>query len=733
MGTLLYTISVIRRFSVQFASSAIVWLTVNVRNDPCLFSKVNDDWLPYAVREYQRIQQTISEQHLTGKELDNFEVGIRRGVLDILKALREQSFYFYDDITFFENQPVTRNASHADYLLVSEEVYSNVILNQPSLRYLRLNFPYRQFPLEEEVDLLISVVREMCLEVLPGNLPGKASEAPEVVTQLMGFLITGRKLHDGTVQLGMAMAHLILRQLHVAASSLHQNADLCNMFEHKPTRKLRQAQSSSEPKENGANVAGKPVYKKRSECQLLNPLHQRIKAGKFQFIRQVGRYLPFMVQIKEEVDIAIDDCAEVINIREEILETTLELEAILFSTDSDKKILKTKLRANLMDQMERYYMLVCFNAYLRDQTAKRFSLSFTEWMRKHPKLYQVLVYLDVTEWFTTVDLIKQGNRILLSQNAIMSDELCTRRTTGLSNFRQLVGWPIYGASQPDIATVKRIHRMVAAAYWDVALKGMRVDDSIPRPDVTDSKRVPISMPCMIWVCLRNEYVIGCGDNMYAWRVKEAPMEPVVLKGISGPELEEYEDRFVESIQKLNITCTPLRLDFETDTFVPESAITLTQAISTKEMFKRAFSSDTDPANLTTSEGQSSGIPESYAKYVEQHAEYHRVCVSASGLPSPASRDEKDPVKKEEQKRKSLAFLEEYFYLILFNMYLHDCQATRWKHSFEVWMEEVTKKCNYMELLDNFGFPEFEQIDALGRLRTRWRPHVTADSNFNGVY
>ncbi|CAH8602148.1 unnamed protein product [Dicrocoelium dendriticum] len=118
----------------ECVSKLPVWLTVNVRNDPCLFSKVDDDWLPYAVREYQRIQQTISEQHLTGKELDNFEVGIRRGVLDILKALREQSFYFYDDITFFENQPVTRNASHADYLLVSEEVYSNVILNQPSLR-----------------------------------------------------------------------------------------------------------------------------------------------------------------------------------------------------------------------------------------------------------------------------------------------------------------------------------------------------------------------------------------------------------------------------------------------------------------------------------------------------------------------------------------------------------------------------------------------------------------------
>ncbi|KAF8570163.1 hypothetical protein P879_05344 [Paragonimus westermani] len=54
-----------------------------------------------------------------------------------------------------------------------------------------------------------------------------------------------------------------------------------------------------------------------------------------------------------------------------------------------------------------------------------------------------------------------------------------------------------------------------------------------------------------------------------------------------------------------------------------------------------------------------------------------------------SRDETDPVKKDALKRESLAFLEEYFFLILFNMYLHECQPTRWRCPFEVWMEQVS--------------------------------------------
>ncbi|VDO69208.1 unnamed protein product [Schistosoma margrebowiei] len=86
-----------------------------------------------------------------------------------------------------------------------------------------------------------------------------------------------------------------------------------------------------------------------------------------------------------------------------------------------------------------------------------------------------------------------------------------------------------------------------------------------------------------------------------------------------------------------------------------------------------------------------------------------------------ARDENDPEKKLKLRKRSLAYLERYFFLILFNAYLHDQQPRRWKISFEVWIQQATHQVYFMDILDNFGFPEFEEPDKLRRIRERWRP------------
>lgn len=122
-------------------------------------------------------------------------------------------------------------------------------------------------------------------------------------------------------------------------------------------------------------------------------------------------------------------------------------------------------------------------------------------------------------------------------NSFNIDELCTFRETGLANFRQLVGWPIYGASQPDGSAISQFQAQVTKAYWNVALDNMRVDERLSNAAHEESNRTPVSMPTVIWVSLRDEFVYDRGGETGTWRAKNEFNTPLLLTGISGMELE----------------------------------------------------------------------------------------------------------------------------------------------------------------------------------------------------
>ncbi|TPP61703.1 Paladin, partial [Fasciola gigantica] len=488
-------------------------------------------------------------------------------------------------------------------------------------------------------------------------------------------------------------------------------------------------------------------------------------------------------------------------------------------------------------------------------------------------------------------------------NPINIDELCTFRQTGIANFRQLVGWPIYGASQPDGQAVSQVQAQMTKAYWSVALDNMRVDERLSNAANEESNRTPVSMPTVIWISLRDEFVYDRGGETGTWRAKDEHTKPILLTGISGMELEELEENFVSLLNNLGNACTPYRVDIDTNKLIESDRPIATEIFSSKSMFKRAFESTSSALAGATLDSQAINIPDSYVDYVKRHAEYHRIPVPPYGPPPAAVFDqilrlvvnnarglmtstitvqslvdasegivrrhschrspggstdsskewhlpnsdkatierigltnmiffcesgrertslamsvaglvychivgfafgyrvdeeerislrgakytkgdfqviqrlvrmiphghqvkrevdyvldrcfdsmsmmhfhvreqiyftyvkfqeEMDSGKKDELKRQSLAFLETYFYLILFNLYLHDCESTRWKSSFETWLEQFASRCNYMALLDNLGFPEFEKPDDLRRIRERWRPHSTTVSQVGSI-
>ncbi|XP_013406549.1 paladin-like [Lingula anatina] len=64
--------------------------------------------------------------------------------------------------------------------------------------------------------------------------------------------------------------------------------------------------------------------------------------------------------------------------------------------------------------LERYFYLICFNAYLHDQYGFRFHTSFSQWMRDNPMLYRLLGQLDISERTTKPSLLLDNTRYLVS-------------------------------------------------------------------------------------------------------------------------------------------------------------------------------------------------------------------------------------------------------------------------------------------------------------------------------
>lgn len=84
---------------------------------------------------------------------------------------------------------------------------------------------------------------------------------------------------------------------------------------------------------------------------------------------------------------------------------------------------------------------------------------------------------------------------------------------------------------------------------------------------------------------------------------------------------------------------------------------------------------------------------------------------------------------QELRKRSLYLLERYFYLILFNTYLHMERRTKWQRSFSQWMTEVATAAGVYEILDNFGFHDFEKTEErLRALRWRWRESYKGKSS-----
>jgi len=129
-----------------------------------------------------------------------------------------------------------------------------------------------------------------------------------------------------------------------------------------------------------------PVVK--SEPTIPNPIGQPIISyhkGEYKIILRLVRILESGVENKWHVDMCIDRCSLIQNLRESI-------EGLKRIADNNSLPLETKDSAKKrgINYLIRYFFLIAFNAFLKQQQSQGFEQKFQVWMKQRTELYSLL-------------------------------------------------------------------------------------------------------------------------------------------------------------------------------------------------------------------------------------------------------------------------------------------------------------------------------------------------------
>ncbi|KAH3863536.1 hypothetical protein DPMN_026525, partial [Dreissena polymorpha] len=332
-------------------------LLFNMREEPVLFLNLADDFVPYTIKPRHNLRDCV----LTGrvmKEADLFEATIRHNVIALATNKDDNQFYFYNDTTSLIGEPHVYPVQFEDNLLVSEEVYSRLAFSNPKLRYRRLCFPLYAAPPDLEVDHFISIAQDSPLFTRDNGQPA--------------MLFTCEN-EAGRANVGAVMGYLLLT--------------------HRDMEANQRRPSSVTSRLNRLSI------------------DQMQEQGFFWAVQKLVAAIKDGLNIKHQVDMAIDNCCTSLNIRTVIYETKKAMEALPEQQPLNPSAIEEKYTL-CCDYLSRYMFLICFNAYLADQYEVHFRLGFSKWMSRHPELNHIRCIMALPVYNTSLSLLSSGRHCL---------------------------------------------------------------------------------------------------------------------------------------------------------------------------------------------------------------------------------------------------------------------------------------------------------------------------------
>ena len=332
---------------------------------------------------------------------------------------------------------------------------------------------------------------------------------------------------------------------------------------------------------------------------LLESLRQA-NIGDYSIILQLCGLLDNGRECKSTVDMAIDACQDMINIRESILENR-----VCYSTAAMDEYQAQALLKRAGKSLEVYYFLIAFASYVQESRTAVFQHSFVNWLKQHAEIWRGIQrirtlhqHLSLFEPVSDLSLISSGGAGRLAppsaavsarfgevagqgaqvtgdefsefvvhnrSGTVLHSGLLLKRDVwrefvelgpdtavgGAINFRRVPETNVFGTGQPS---VQGIHRLL-----DTVLQQM------PSPTSTAPQVVT-------WINLREEPLVYVSGRPYCLRQRELSLRNIKdYSGITPDRLMQLEDRLRKDvIAELDNSDGKLLLHAETEdgTVVP---------------------------------------------------------------------------------------------------------------------------------------------------------------------
>ncbi|XP_014771798.1 paladin [Octopus bimaculoides] len=394
-------------------------LLLNLREEPVFVLAVNqhaENAVSYSIRTKEEVHDCIVTG-LTEKEANEHELTLRKQVLRYAATSDSFDFPFYNCP---DEEPYIYNVQYEDFLITSNEMYSRLQFEYAGLRYFRWCMPLYSALSEEQFDSFISFMKPYVFDVKQ--------------TCIIPAILIAKDKRDERCTTAMVMCSLLY-----------------------------------------GNVFGFP-HEANSSPAKINPKKPCYEKGEFQVIRSLVSLVPDGLLRKQQVDVIIDMCcAEGQNLRLCILQAKnlvsklLENHQIKESQEATNKALR---------YLDRYFYLICFNAYLAEQARQAFNINFSAWMLKHPNLYRIQEQLNL---FPKKGQALLNECIMVEDTISQEDRLSSIQNLSVANFQKVTGHlPLYGMAQPVSQAVSKVldHLTNVKMHSHVIFINLRNDVSV---------------------------------------------------------------------------------------------------------------------------------------------------------------------------------------------------------------------------------------------------------------
>jgi len=482
----------------------VVW--VNMREEPVLYVNGN----PFVVRESDKPFANLEYTGIDTHRVEEMENRLKMDVLteaakydgSVIVAHEDDQFQVVEDWEAVTEVDVQTPA----------DVYHELCDDGYNIDYVRVPVTDEKAPDGQDFEIIM----KKCWHVEEGDA-----------------IIFNCQMGRGRTTTGMCIACMLIlrkKQAHLSLPPLVPSDDMPKWWCYNST--------------DGDIIAASPRYSTDD-----------LKSGMFVVIRSLLRVLENGKMAKISLDLILDACAAMQNLREAIA----VYRAKIFHERNELR--RQSLLQVCLEYLDRYYTLIVFSSYLDD---KAFSpgtsehTSFTEWVLARPELKAILLRLLRSNPLNALD-IEQDNTSVFSksketnsQGDIFGEYISKRAgsvlgpyTTlkldhfegcessriinpikGAPNFRGISdkGFKVYGGAIATVDGTKRVLASVGAA-----------------PEDESNVRA-------VWHMMREEPVIYINGDPYVLREASRPFKNLMeYKGIDSNRLDKMEQRLKEDI------------------------------------------------------------------------------------------------------------------------------------------------------------------------------------------